>query len=99
MTRADRLCNQAHELVGREGEDAEHTVAHDLRGASDAYMASAELIFEAAVDTLARGAFVVANLLGELEAQALTTPGFSFEFPLEGRVAARVGVDERDMAQ
>ena len=63
------LCRQAQELVGGERQHAEHAVAHHLCGATDADMATAELVLETAIDALTRRTLVVANLLGELEAE------------------------------
>ena len=63
---------------------AEHAVAHHLRGATDADMATAELVLQTAIDALTRRTLVVANLLGELEAEIFQAPGFGSQFFLPG---------------
>ena len=64
-------------------------LGHDLRGATDADMAAAEFVLEAAIDALTCGTFVVANVLGKLEANPPQTPGFRFKYEptyLSGRL-------------
>jgi len=62
-------------------------------------MASAELVLEAAIDTLASRTFVVTNVLGKLEANTLKAPGFGFDLLLECCVGASVDVDKGDMTE
>ena len=78
------LCHQAQELVGGERRHAEHAVAHHLRGATDADMATAELVLQTAIDALTRRTLVVANLLGELEAEIFQAAGLRFAVLLPG---------------
>ncbi len=66
-------------------------MAHHLGGTTDADIATAELVFEATVDTLASRAFVVTHVLRTLEAEALASPSVRFDLLLEGLVAT--GVD------
>ena len=51
-------------------------------------MATAELVLDTAIDALARRTLVVANLLGELEAEIFQAPGFGSQFFRPGLVAA-----------
>ena len=62
-------------------------------------MATAELVLETAIDALTRRTLVVANLLGELEAEILQSPGFGSQFLGQRLVAAGVGVNQRDVAE
>jgi hypothetical protein len=48
--RADSLCNEAQELIGRECEHTKHAMTHHFRGPTDADMATAELVLEAPID-------------------------------------------------
>ena len=93
------LCYKAQELVGSEGEDAEHAMAHHLRGATDSYVAATELVLQSAVDALTRGAFVVPDLFRKLKADAPQAPGFSFQLLGPRLVAAGVDVNQRDVAE
>ena len=67
-----------------ERQHAEHAVAHHLRGATDADMATAELVLQTAIDALTRRTLVVANLLGELEAEIFQATGLRFAVLLPG---------------
>ena len=93
------LCHQTQKLVGGERQHAEHAVAHHLRGATDPDMATAELVLETAIDALTRRTLVVANLLGELEAEIFQAPSFGSLFFRPGLVAAGVDVNQRDVAE
>ena len=93
------LCHQTQELVDGERQHAEHAVAHHLRGATDADMATAEFVLETAIDALTRRTLVVANLLGELEAEIFQAPSFGSLFFRPGLVAAGVDVNQRDVAE
>ena len=65
------LChNKTQELVGSEGDDAEHAMAHHLAGATDSNMAATEFVLESAIDALTRRAFLVPDLFGKLKADA-----------------------------
>ena len=58
---------QAHQLVDRQGQNAEHEVRHDLGGTPDAEGVAAELILEPGIAPLGHGALVVADGVGRLE--------------------------------
>ena len=62
-------------------------------------MATAELVLETTIDALTRRTLVVANLLGELEAETLQSSGFGSQLLGQRLVAAGVGVDQRDVAE
>ena len=51
------------------------------------------------LDALTRRTLVVANLLGELEAEIFQAPGFGSQFFCPGLVAAGVDVNQRDVAE
>ena len=59
--------SQSHQLIGRQRQDTEHQVPHDLGAALDADGVAAELILEPRIAALGDGAFVVADRVGRLE--------------------------------
>ena len=77
--------SQSHQLIGRQGQDTEHQVPHDLGAALDPEGVTAELILEPRIAALGDGAFVVADRVGRLERLL--------------QAAARIVVDQRDMAE
>ena len=78
------LSAQADELISGQGQDPEHQMSHDLQGAAYADRTATELVLEASVAALGRGALVVAALAGWLHLRP-------------GVVAPGVGVDDRDV--
>lgn len=80
-----RSQQQSHQLIGAQGEDTEHQVAHHLDRPCDTHVAAAELVFESRVAAFGDGALVVAHGIGRLELDLLA--------------AAPVVVDQRDVPQ
>ena len=62
-------------------------------------MATAELILGSAIDTLTRRPFVVSNLFGKLQAEALQAPSFGLQFFGQRLVTAGVDIDQWDVAE
>lgn len=59
--------SQSHQLIGRQGQHAEHQMAHHLGSALDHDVVAAELVLEAGIAALGGGALVVADGLGRIE--------------------------------
>ncbi len=77
--------SQSHQLIGRQRQDTEHQVPHDLGAALDPDVVSAELILEPRIAALGDGAFVVTDGISRFK---------RFLFAL-----ARIVIDQWDMAQ
>ena len=90
---------QAHQLLHRQREDAEHQVAHHLVRAAYRDVASAKLLLDPSVDPLHGGAFAEAPHLSRHVADTALRQRLPLPFRLHLRSPAGVDVNDRHMPQ
>ena len=92
-----RLCDEPHELLDGESQDAKHQVAEYLIVSPHAYIIGAVVVFQAAVDPFGGGALVVAAFFGQLIVGAAFGPRFSCTLSLGA--TPWFGIDDRNMTE
>src|SRR5215469_12531202 len=92
-----RLCDEPHELLDGESQDAKHQVAEYLIVSPHAYIIGAVVVFQAAVDPFGGGALVVAAFFGQLIVGAALRPRFSCTLSLGA--TPWFWIDDRNMTE
>ena len=81
--RCGSLCDETDDLRNGDDQNAEHQMAHHLRGATHLDGSAAVVVFEVGVDPFGAAALVVADILGGAMADERSTLVFLGQFLLE----------------